>query len=207
MPFAVYADFETSAPNCDFTCPENNTMFSVSYSLLFAWHPKLKLPRQVVVRGLNHSVENLTDVSYLTEEQLALRKQSTTEQLRDAAIEVSKRKNKNAINLLFNIELKFACDILLKWSNFKIKPDKLELDPLTRLKYERENSVTAETKCCICYFPMQLNPKGLKFNENEMSYLDFIIRKEHSFIRNIFSEKELKISKNICSLEIYQRSM
>ena len=112
MPFAVYADFETSAPNCDFTCPENNTMFSVSYSLLFAWHPKLKLPRQVVVRGLNHSVENLADVSYLTEEQLALRKQSTTEQLRDAAIEVSKRKNENAINVLFNIELKFACDIL-----------------------------------------------------------------------------------------------
>ena len=68
LPFSVYADFETSASNCDFTYPENSIMFAVSYALVFAWHPKLNLPRQYVVRGCNHSVEMLTDVSYLTEE-------------------------------------------------------------------------------------------------------------------------------------------
>ena len=68
LPFSVYADFETSAPNCDFTYPENSIMFAVSYALVFAWHPKLNLPRQYIVRGFNHSVESLTDVSYLTEE-------------------------------------------------------------------------------------------------------------------------------------------
>ena len=26
LQFSVYADFETAAPNCDYTCPENNTM-------------------------------------------------------------------------------------------------------------------------------------------------------------------------------------
>ena len=85
LSFSVYADFETTAPNCDFTCPENNTMFAVSYPLVFAWHPKLNLPRQCVVRAFNHSVEDLTDAGYLTEEQLSLRKQTTTEQLRDPA--------------------------------------------------------------------------------------------------------------------------
>ena len=32
-----------------------------------------------------------------------------------------------------------------------------------------------------------------------MSYLDFLIRKEHAFIRNIFDEADLKRSKNLKS--------
>ena len=129
LPFSIYANFETTAPNCDFTSPENSTMSAVSYAIVIAWHPKLNLPRQCVVRGFNHTLEELTDVSYLTEEQLCLRRQITTEQLRDAAVEVSNKKNQNAINLLFNIELKFICDILLKWFNYKIKSCKLEIPP------------------------------------------------------------------------------
>ena len=182
LPFSIYADFETSAPNCYFICPENSTMFAVSYALVFAWHPKLNLPRQCVVRGFNHTIQSLADVSYLTEEQLSLRKQTTTEQRRHAAIEVSKRQNKNAINLLFNIELKFACDILQKWYNFKIKPGNLEIPPLKRLKYERENPLNSDSKCAICHFPIKVNPKGLSFDKNDMSYLDFLTRKEHAFI-------------------------
>ena len=64
VPFSVYADFETTTPNADFTSPENNTMFAVSYALLFAWHPKLNLPRQCVLRGFNHSLDQLADVSF-----------------------------------------------------------------------------------------------------------------------------------------------
>ena len=44
-PFSVYADFETTAPTDDYLNPENIAMFAVSYSLIFAWHPKLSLPR------------------------------------------------------------------------------------------------------------------------------------------------------------------
>ena len=54
VPFSVYADFETTAPTDDYLSPENKQMFTVSYSLIFAWHPKLALPRQTVVRGYNH---------------------------------------------------------------------------------------------------------------------------------------------------------
>ena len=59
VPFSVYADFETSAPTGGYLSPENKQMFAVSYSLIFAWHPKLNLPRQVVVRGYNHSLDEL----------------------------------------------------------------------------------------------------------------------------------------------------
>ena len=40
-----------------------------------------------------------------------------------------------------------------------------------------------------------------------MSNLDFLIRKEHAFIRNIFDENELKKSKNLVNLEAYHSAM
>ena len=62
-----------TAPTGDYLNPENNSMFAVSYALVFAWHPKLELGRHMIVRGYNHSLEELADVSYLTSEQLAMR--------------------------------------------------------------------------------------------------------------------------------------
>ena len=49
--------------------------------------------------------------------------------------------------------------------------------------------------------------KGLEYKENEMSFLDFLIRKEYAFIRNIFDEEELKLSKSISNLETYWQKM
>ena len=69
-------------------------MFAVSYALVFAWNPKLKLDRQIVVRGFNHSLEELGDMSYLPLEQLALRNQKTAEQLNDAVANVYRKKKK-----------------------------------------------------------------------------------------------------------------
>ena len=88
LPFSVYADFETTAPTSDCLNPENSSMFTVSYALVFAWHPKLNLKRQLVVRGYNHSLEELADVDYLTQEQLAMRNQKTAELLRDSVLNV-----------------------------------------------------------------------------------------------------------------------
>ena len=121
IPLCAYAGFETTAPTDDYQNPENRSIFAVSYCIVFAWHPKLNLKRQMVVRGYNHSLSELADMSYLTNEQLALRNQKTAEQLRDAVKNVHSKKKKNAIAELFNIELKFACDILMKWFNFKIE--------------------------------------------------------------------------------------
>ena len=98
LPFSAYADFETTAPAADCLFPENNKMFAVSYSIVFAWHPKLNLQRQCVVRGFNHSIDQLADISHLTDEQLALRKQTTAEQLRDAVIAVHEKKKQKCFS-------------------------------------------------------------------------------------------------------------
>ena len=114
-------------------------MFAVSYALVFAWNPKLKLDRQIVVRGFNHSLEELGDMSYLSLEQLALRNQKTTEQLNDTVASVYRKKKKNAIVEIFNIELKFACEILNKWFQYKIKPNKMSISNIERINFNRNN--------------------------------------------------------------------
>ena len=40
-----------------------------------------------------------------------------------------------------------------------------------------------------------------------MSYLDFLIKKEYSFLKNIFDENDLKESKSTCNLENYYDKM
>ena len=203
----AYADFETSAPADDCLNPENKIMFAVSYAIVFAWHPKLNLERQMVVRRYNHSLSELGDMSYLTNEQLAMRNQKTAEQLRDAVIKVHFKKNKNAIAEMLNIELKFTCDILMKWFNYKTKSSRLSVPNILATEYNRHHPITAESKCCICNFLLDTAPKGLEFEGNEMSYLDFLIKKEHAFIRNIYDKSDLEKSKNIVSDKIYYDTM
>ena len=56
--------------------------------------------------------------------------------------------------------------------------------------------------CCL-HFPLIINAKGSNVPVNEMSYTDFYIRYEHKFLRNVYSKKELKTSKELKSLESY----
>ena len=109
---------------------------------------------------------------------------------------------------MFNIELKFACDILNKWFQYKIKPNKMSLSNLEQINYHRNNIVTTESKCCICKFRLDVMPRSSNLKQkNEMSYIDFLIANEHAFIRNIYDESDLKNSKNLCSFQNYYKVM
>ena len=108
---------------------------------------------------------------------------------------------------MFNIELEFACDILMCWFNEKFKKPKTNLTNSESIGYRRLNPITSNTTCTICDFAIDVDPKGLKYKENDMPYLDFLIRKEYAFLRNIFDEDELKQSKIICDLETYWNKM
>ena len=94
---------------------------------------------------------------------------------------------------MFSTELKFATDCLLKWFNSKYK--NLELSIKRKRKYEIENPINWENdKCHICTFPLHINPTKSYVRKEDMSFGDFIIEKEHKFLRNIFSKKELESS-------------
>ena len=108
---------------------------------------------------------------------------------------------------MFNIELKFVCNILMIWFNEKFKKQRKNLSNSDCSQYRRVNPITADTKCVVCDFALEVDPKGLNFKENDMSYLDFLIKKEYAFLKNIFDEDDLKKPKSICNLETYYDKM
>ena len=70
IPLTAYIDFETTAPTDDMLDPESNKMNAVSYAIIFAFHPKLKMKRIIIERSFGHSIQKLTTIDYLTTEQL-----------------------------------------------------------------------------------------------------------------------------------------
>ena len=83
--------------------PESCKMKAVSYAIIFAFHPKLDFNRIIIERSFSHSMEKLTTIDYLTNEQLKFKDEITLKQLRDSALEFSKRNKVNAISEMFSI--------------------------------------------------------------------------------------------------------
>ena len=54
---ALYFDFETTAPTDNCFDPEQKEMFVMSYVLIVAFHPHLKLRKIIVQRSYGHSLE------------------------------------------------------------------------------------------------------------------------------------------------------
>ena len=87
---------------------------------------------------------------------------------------------------MFSVELKFIIDLLVKWFYQTYKSRFLELNALTKQKYEKTNETDwTKTECCICDFKLNLDLVHGPYSD-EMTYLDFVIRKEHLFLRNLF---------------------
>ena len=206
IPFTAYIDFEMTAPTDNCLDPETKKMNTVSYVIIFAFHPDLDLKRVIIERNFGHSLEKLTTIDYLTTEQLKYKDLTTLKQLRDCAISVANKKNKILISEMFSTELKFASDCLIKWFNLKFKKQNLELSNEKRRDYETENLIDWENdNCKICNFPLHVNPTTFDVEKEKMSYCDFIIKKEHKFLRNIFCEKELMSSAAIKNLQSFHK--
>ena len=202
VPLTTYIDFETTAPTDCCLDPESNKMNVISYVIIVAFHPKLQLPRIIIERSFGHSLEKLCQIDYLTSEQLRYKDIITLKQLRDCALAVHKKSNLLAVSEMFFTELKFATDCVLKW--FYSKYRNLELDTKSKNEFERENPIDWENgECVLCRFPLEANPTNPK-NE-KMSYGDFIIKKEHMFLRNIFSKEELLKSSSINTFESFHK--
>ena len=97
VPFAIYFDFETTALTDNCLDPEQKKMFVVSYVMIVAFHPELKLDRIIIQRSFAHSIEQLTKLNYFTQEQITFIDQSLIKILKDMAFEVAKRRCKNSV--------------------------------------------------------------------------------------------------------------
>ena len=201
IPLTAYIDFETTAPTDNMFDPESCKMKAVSYAIILAFHPSFDFKRVIIERSFGHSLKKLTTIDYLTAEHLKFKDEITLKQLRDAAIEVHGRRKRNAIAEMFSIELKFASDCLLRW--FYSKHKKRELSLSEKKNYEMKNPIDWENGICqICTFPLDVKPSE-KIDNKKVTYSDFIIQKEHKFLRNVLSKEKLAKSKAIQDLQSF----
>ena len=117
----AYIEFETTAPTDDSLDPESKKLYAVSYAIIFAFAPKLKLHRIIIERSFGQSQGELTSLNYLTREQLSCKDRKTLLQLKDCALNALTKNSTYAISEMVSTELKFAADCLLAWFNKKFK--------------------------------------------------------------------------------------
>ena len=162
--------------------------------MIVAFNPELNLDRIIIQRSFAHSIEQLTSLDYFTQEQITCIDQSLIKILKDMAFEVAKRRCKNSIGQMFSIESALVKKTLLKWFNQKFKRQFDKINPIKKLRYEGENPINwKKDKCVICKFPIKLEPTNFQTPDDEMSFGDFVIRYEHKFLRNIYTEKQIKV--------------
>ena len=85
----IYFDFETTAPTENCFDPEQKQMFVMSYVLIAAFDPHLKLRKIIVQRNYSHTFQQLTTLDYLTNDQMKFIGIKLVTQLKHMAQEVS----------------------------------------------------------------------------------------------------------------------
>ena len=128
----AYIEFETTAPTDDCLDPESRKIFAVSHVRIFAFHTDLDINRVFIEGSFGHSREELLSLNYLSREQLNFNYKKTL-QLRDCVLVVADKKSKTTISEMFDTELKFFVNCLLKWFNKKFKSNNLELSNVVKL--------------------------------------------------------------------------
>ena len=182
LPFSIYYDFETTTRSAVF---HDAKMYVVSYCIIAAFHPDLKLPHIFIYWSYDQTKEELESLEHFSDvigldffkfnENYNLK---TFRQLQDATLSVLNKTRKTALTEMFNIELKFTCDCLRNWFEKNIKLD--ELDENTIHEY-RQNNIPEN--CCICDFPISSRAKNVWF--------DHICKAEHLFLENVYDSKDL----------------
>ena len=64
IPFTIFFNFETTATTDNFLDPEQKKMFAVSYVMIVAFHPALKLDQIIIYRSFAHPIEPLTTLNF-----------------------------------------------------------------------------------------------------------------------------------------------
>ena len=113
--------------------------------MIVAFHPELKLNRIVIQRSYAHSIEELTSLNYFTQKQISFIDHTLLKMLKDMAFDVFKRKCKNSMRKIFCTESALVKKTILKWFNRKFKQQFVELNPIKKIRYEKQNPVNWKT--------------------------------------------------------------
>ena len=134
LPFSIYYHFETTFGSVVFF---DAKMYVVSYCMVVAFHPDLKIPRLMIFRSYDQNQNALTLLSHFDALEFNFFKdpeifnKTTLKQLEAAAFSVQNREKNTALTDMFSIELKFTVDCLKSWFSKKHKVLDIEIDQKT----------------------------------------------------------------------------
>ena len=143
LPFSVYYDFETTTGSAVFF---DAKMYVISYCMLVAFHPGLKLSHLFTYRAYDQTKDELESMVHFSTIQKDFFNYAenfnmkTLKQLQDTVLSVCNRSIETALAEMFNIELKFTVDCLRNWTD---KNKVLELDEKQRNDYMQNNKPDA----------------------------------------------------------------
>ena len=145
-------------------------MFVVPYVITITFHPALNLDRIIIQRSYVHSIDQLTSLNYFSDDQMKFNNLEIIRQLKDIAIDVSKRKCKNMMGQMFCIKTVLVKKTLLAWFNKKYKSQFVELSSFSKMIYEEKNPINWRSdKCIICNMPLRVEPTSYLTIDEKMT--------------------------------------
>ena len=123
LPFVIYFDFETTAATDNCFDPEQKTMFVVSYVMIVAFHPDLKIDKIIIQRSYAHAIEQLTSLDYFSQDQIKFINKELVRQLKDIAFDVSKRKCKKTMGKCFALNADWLRKLYLNGLTENLNPN------------------------------------------------------------------------------------
>lgn len=174
-------------------------MFEISYCQIYPFHLHLNLDKIMIFRSFQQNAEEIHDLSHFRPKPIPFFDRITFNQWKDARTAVLASKKSTSLTELFSVELKFTINSLNNWFRNTIKIKSLELDDIKKQIYVKENPiVSSKIIYCICGFLIDIESPG-----EAQHWYDFAVEREHLFIINIYSKKELEDIRNICSYREY----
>ena len=198
VPFTVYFDVETTTGDNVFHDPK---MFVITYCQIYAFHPSLDLDKIVVFRSFQQKADEIYSLDHFRNEHTPSFDRLTFQQLTSVlALEKS-----TFLSELFSVKLRFTIDTLKKWFKSVLKSKFLELNEIQKQIFVKENPIdSSETCCCICGFLLVTEAgHGPEKIAKITAWYDFIVQKEHIFIRNIYSREDILSMENLSTLRNY----
>ena len=157
--------------------------------MIITFHQSINLPRIVIFRSFDQNENELYSLSHFNiidfdffNQEKGYYNFTTLRELKSAALNVLQKESNTALAEMFNIELKFTVDAIKKWLSDNKKSCELDFDK--KQLFKKNTKTYVNTPCCLCDF--SLDPK----TENE--WLDHVIKAEHLFLENIYTEKQIK---------------
>ena len=207
FPFTVVGDLETTIGYISEM--EGSSMFATSSCLIFNFHPKLKMTPITCLRSFGQTEEELKHISIPEKFWPYVSKGDHLECFIDGCESVLLKEKKQAISTLCMIEMWMVYQCLKNYFESVVKPKNFELTEGEKEAFKTFAEFNSyDRKAIHCEFPLdckQLNPidKDLR----DCSRLDFVIKTEYQFIKNILTLGEITESSHSSSLANYYNAM